>query len=399
MNSARKGVPSHDPEAEARRKWYADMRALAAVSSSESGEAKSGVASTSKEATTTQWAGGFAMELAKKSEAEAAAKAAAAAAAAAAIVQDSKQSKKTVYERPKDFRPERWLCSLNKPENPPISRLLCFHGIGQTPMFFQSWAKRFESSNIHLCAICLPGRLQRLHEKCASLVEAAAAVSDAVNMFMRGEGVGEGTSWRCPDAPLYLFGHDCGAIIAFEVTKNLSDDMGISVAHLIASSTKPPMMLTASNLDRFETKHSFSSHGDLVRRLQLLLPFPSVFSSGKNQREVLKLLMPTARADYTLYEKYKMPRGDKQTSATSPSLVCPITAVGAAQDRSCSIDDLAAWQAETSEAVFLAHQLNSGGHSFMNVPEKEEILLQYLVDLCSAGGHASFQKEKDIWDE
>jgi len=374
------------------------MRELAAVSS-DSLDALPGAASTIKESTTAQWSGGFAMELAKKSEAEAAAKASAAAAAAAAIAQDSKQAEKAAYVRPKDFRPERWLCSLNKPENPPNARLLCFHGIGQNPMFFQSWAKRFESCNVHLCAVCLPGRLQRLHEKCSSLVEAAAAVSEAVRMFMRGEGVGEGegTSWRSPDAPLYLFGHDCGAIIAFEVTKNLSDDMGIFVAHLVVSSTKPPMMLTASNSDRFETKHSFSSHGDLVQRMQLLVPFPSVFASGKNQREVLKLLMPTARSDYTLYEKYKMPRGDKQTSATSPSLVCPITAVGAAQDRSCSLDDLAAWQAETSEAVFLAHQLNSGGHFFMNVPEKEEILLQYLVDLLSLR-HSVFQKEKDMWD-
>ena len=322
----------------------------------------------------------LAEESAKKAAESAAAAAASAKAAAAAAEAEATAAANVDYVRVCDFDASRWVVALNSPSRP-VARLVAFHGIGCNHLFFKSWARRFEENNIALAAVCLPGRLFRLHEKCKSLHEAAWAIVDALSTLA--------------PYPCFLFGHDLGAVVAFEVTKVLDKHLHVSVAALVVSAAPSPTLVTVANADRFETKFFCSSDADLMERVRVLGAELDVLSN-RNRREMFKFLLPTIRSDYALFEKYAVSKGASQISLTAAALSCPVTAVGAAGDRSCSTDALSAWAAETSSPRVLVHEFNAGGHSYLNLPEKEGLLLEYLVELC-LGKWPTFKAEECEW--
>lgn len=389
MNSHRRGVASHDADAVERKKWYADLRKLGEELGKAADEKEcapltgsSGSGSAGPAAAGPSF-GGFAMALAeesaKKAAESAAAGAAAAKAAATALADEAAAAAKVTYVRARDFDASRWVVPLNSPARP-VARLVCFHGIGCNHLFFKSWGPRFEESGIALSAVCLPGRLFRLHEKCKSVHEAAWAIVDALSTLA--------------PYPCFLFGHDLGAMVAFEVTKLLDKQLHVAVAALVVSAAPSPTLVTAANADRFVTKFFCASDTDLMERVRILGAELEVFEN-RNRREMFKFLLPTIRSDYTLFEKYAASKGSGQISLNAAALSCRITAVGAAGDRSCDASALSAWAAETSSPRFVLHEFNSGGHSYMNLPEKEGPLLGYLVELCLGVSPAFPQEELD----
>lgn len=450
MKTSRRGVPSNDPEAVDRRDWYESMRKLAAErdTATEAGElpllavlppAAMG------------FVGSFAMELETKEEKSRKTTAGISRGGVVTKVAGPEE----VFVRPAGFQASRWIqsvkCAQTGSSGAAVSvRLLIFPGIGQNSQSYCHWASNLSAHRAKLASppegatgggdggseaqktiavsvVCLPGRLQRIHERIGSVREAAMCVLEAIRDHIDPSRVGllsdEASSWSTEASisatrsstgptpvtsnkatPLILFGHDLGALIAFELAKSMeetaqmvassmtgpldpSDALLPTVAWFIASATPPPTTLSNRNADRFETKHSFASDGELMKRATLLLGLATMFE-GNNRREMLGLFLPQFRADYTLYEKYKVSKSRAITASTA-ALSCPVTAVGAVGDRVCSQDDLALWKGDTSSTLFCSHMFNSGGHCYFVDEYNEASMLDYIAKTAAflfAGG-------------
>lgn len=159
------------------------------------------------------------------------------------------------------FVPERWMLDLNVCMYP-AARLICFHGIGQSHMFFRSWAAEFKAANVALHAVCLPGRCHRVCEDFCGVLDAAKYIAQVIELYHEngkeeGELVGGGAKWA--QVPTFFYGHCMGALVAFEVAKTFNMqflDKGHSnyqtfrLEHLIVSSARPPQLLSDGNKDR-----------------------------------------------------------------------------------------------------------------------------------------------------
>jgi surfactin synthase thioesterase subunit len=73
--------------------------------------------------------------------------------------------------------------------------------------------------------------------------------------------------------------------------------------------------------------------------------------------ELLELMLPTLRADFTAAEIYRCRPG--------PPLPCPITVFGGTDDPLCSRTDLEEWSAHTKSKIHM--HLLPGNHFFVTV--------------------------------
>ncbi|NJR64572.1 MAG: thioesterase, partial [Leptolyngbyaceae cyanobacterium CRU_2_3] len=85
-----------------------------------------------------------------------------------------------------------------------------------------------------------------------------------------------------------------------------------------------------------------------------------------NNTDLMQLLLPTLRADFTTLDTYRY--------VSEPPLNCPITALGGLQDPEASYEELAAWQQQTTEA-FSLHRF-PGDHFFLH--PSQPLILQLL---------------------
>jgi len=456
MRTNRRGVPSSDPEAVDRRDWYESMRKLSAERDTAAMAGDPDPLLAVLQPAAVGFVGSFAMELEAKEEK---AKIAAGISRGGAVTTMAGVPEE-VFVRPAGFQASRWIQSVNCAQTGGSSaavgaRLLIFPGIGQNSQSYCHWASNLsahcskaisppegatgvgdvgsEAQTIAVSVVCLPGRLQRIHEKIGSVREAAMCVLEAIRDHIDPSRAGllgdEASSWSAEatisatrpstgsspvttnrSTPLILFGHDLGALIAFELAKSMeetsqmiassmtgpldpSDALLPPVAWFIASATPPPSTLSSRNADRFETKHSFASDGELMKRATLVMGLATVFE-GNNRREMLGLFLPQFRVDYSLYEKYKVSKS-RAITASAAALSCPVTAVGASGDRVCSQDDLASWMKETSSSLFCSHVFNAGGHCYLFDEGNEASMLDYLAKttayLLTGGGTPSGQ--------
>ncbi len=91
-------------------------------------------------------------------------------------------------------------------------------------------------------------------------------------------------------------------------------------------------------------------------------------SPGKvlEDAELMQIMLPVLRADFTVYEKYEY--------VTEPPLNCPISTFGGLQDHRVSRGDLEAWRGQTSASFSL--RMFPGDHFFWNATQP--LLLQVL---------------------
>jgi len=113
----------------------------------------------------------------------------------------------------------RWLdCPLPQPNA--RLRLVCLPHAGGSAAAFRDWGTHLPGLEVH--AVRYPGRAERIDEPTPSdIVEMAGQIAEAV----------------APLAPLALFGHSLGAVVALETARAL-DVGGTPVEHLIASGSR-----------------------------------------------------------------------------------------------------------------------------------------------------------------
>ena len=235
---------------------------------------------------------------------------------------------------------DRWI-PFRKPDPKARLRLFCFPYAGAGALIFRKWSDGLPR-DIEVCPIQLPGRGTRLTEppftKLSCLIE--ALVRALVPLL---------------DKPFAFFGHSLGALIGFELARQIRRQYGVHPIRLFASAGRAPQIP-----HRAPPIHTLPDN-EFLAELRRLNGTPRELL---DHEELMEVMLPILRADFALYETYLY--------STEPPLNCPISAFGGLQDRRVNASDLEAWRSQTSASFSL--RMFPGDHFFL----KEPLLLQAL---------------------
>jgi|WetSurMetagenome_2_1015567.scaffolds.fasta_scaffold31754_3 medium-chain acyl-[acyl-carrier-protein] hydrolase len=211
-------------------------------------------------------------------------------------------------------------------------RLFCFPHAGGSASFFAPWVS-MASNAIEVCPVELPGRGSRIREEA---FHELAPMVDALVTELR--------PWL--QLPFAFFGHSMGALIAYELSRELAGRAAQTPVSIYVSGNAAP------HIPQRETPVHGLEDDAFVRELRRLGGTPDAVLEN---RELLALLLPVLRSDFAVCETYCHQNG-------SP-LACPIVAFGGLSDRFISAEALKAWAGHTS-ASFCCH-LMPGGHFYL----------------------------------
>jgi nonribosomal peptide synthetase DhbF len=213
---------------------------------------------------------------------------------------------------------------------------------------YRPWAQRLPDW-IEVRAIQLPGRQDRYVEP------AATSVADLTDPLLRA---------LEPDlalGPYAFFGHSMGALIAFELARELHR-RGARLPVRVAISAWPAP---------FEPR-PFTSVGSLTDRefLAAVRELGGVPAEVLAAEDLLAFVLPALRADFALCEAYRYLSG--------PAVPVPLSIFGGTADPFTADADLGAWRRETTHGIMLRRY--PGDHFYL-VGRQHEVMTDLVGDL------------------
>jgi len=220
-----------------------------------------------------------------------------------------------------------------KPNESADLRLFCLPHLGGSAMIYRTWSQHLPDS-VEVCAVELPGHGRRIKEvpfsQLGSLVD---ALVDAI--------------LPCLDRPYALFGHSFGALVCFELARELRNRLAPIPIHLCVSGAKAPQLIVdGSSIHLLPDKH-------LIDKFRHLGGTPETVLENK---ELVSALLPALRADFEILETY--------VYSNATPLRCPILGLGGAADNRVDRASLGAW-AEHTIAGF-KFKIFPGDHFFIH---------------------------------
>lgn len=204
----------------------------------------------------------------------------------------------------------------------------------------------------------LPGRDKRVHERpfdhLLSLVETLAEVLPY-------------------DKPFAFFGHSMGALVSFELARELRRRRRREPGYLFISAQAAPQIPIPPGL------RNRMPDFELVQELRQSCGTPEeVLQDGS----LMELLLSVLRADFSLVETYIF-------SPEEP-LNCPIAVFGGEQDAEAGLEDLTAWRQQTSGAFALRRF--PGGHFYLQEgrPNLLREIAKAMATLLESGSERQF---------
>ncbi len=174
--------------------------------------------------------------------------------------------------------------------------------------------------------------------------------------------------WPYLTSPFAFFGHSMGALIAFELTRQLRRKFGIGPAHLFVSGHRAPHLHNP-----FPVLHQLPDP-HFVQALQNRYGgIPDVILKDP---ELLQTFLPVLRADLKLVESYAY--------LDDRPLDCPLSVFGGLQDTIVSQREIAAWQYQTLGACTV--RMLPGDHFFVQKSQAQVVgaiaqdLTRHLLD-------------------
>lgn len=220
-------------------------------------------------------------------------------------------------------------------------QLFCFPFAGGGASIFRKWGSKLPK-NVEVCAVQLPGREDRLLESPFQQVQPLVeTLAEAVFIDRKG--------------PYAFFGHSMGALIAFELCRQLRRLDERQPDHLFVSGRRAPHLP-----DRRPTTYDLP-HAEFVQELRRLSGTPNEVLQDP---DMMAFIMPTLRADFTLCETYSY--------VDDMPLTCSISAFGGLKDRDVDYDEVAGWRETTTGSFSL--QMIPGGHFFLLGPGEAQLL-------------------------
>ncbi len=243
-----------------------------------------------------------------------------------------------------------WILS-NRSNAPVQLRLFCLPYAGGGAAIYARWAEALPST-MELCRVQLPGREARWREapftQLTSLVE---ALTTAIHPYL--------------DVPFAFFGHSLGALISFELARQVRRQFELAPAHLFVSGRWAPHL---SNPDPPLYQKPDAEFIEALRQRYNNLPEAVV-----NDPELMAIFLPLLRADVTLLDTYRY-------IAERP-LDCAITAYGGVDDRQVTRVGLEAWRDQTTRSF--QTRLFSGGHFYLQT-ERAQLVQAISQDLSAS---------------
>ena len=215
----------------------------------------------------------------------------------------------------------------------PQCRLFFFPPAGRGASIYAKWVKAFPPG-LDICPIQLPGRENRLRETpFTSMPDLLNGMIPAIERLL--------------DVPFAFFGHSMGAIIGFELARELLKRGLDGPVHLFASARRAPHL---------KEPHPPIAHlPDEPFLKEVQRRYGGIPEGVIQDSEMKGIILPTLRADFSLLESYEY-------SGNSP-LSCHITVLGGLQDLDIEEEELEAWKEHTTYPTRV--QLLPGDHFFL----------------------------------
>jgi surfactin synthase thioesterase subunit len=225
-----------------------------------------------------------------------------------------------------------WFESSSATHEPSL-QLFCFPYAGGNAQVYRSWQYQL-AEQVRLSLVHLPGRAKRLglpsYTQLRPLVEALADAMASVD-----------------SGPCAFWGHSMGALISFELARELRRRGEALPRALFVSGRAAPQFSKSDppicNLPERE----------FIAELRRLNGTPRELLEDP---ETMSLFLPTIRADFHLVETY--------IYKPEPPLSCAIYAYGGLQDTDVSANSLNAWQEQT--CLKFRSRMLPGDHFFIH---------------------------------
>ena len=227
----------------------------------------------------------------------------------------------------------RWIRRFHTADDAAV-RLVCLpHAGGSATAYFPfSRAAAEAGLDADVITVQYPGRQDRRGEPC---FDELAAMADVIT-----DDLGQ---WF--DRPVALFGHSMGATLGYEVARRLQA-RGARPLGLFASACPAP------SVPRTEYVHQLDDDGLIAALKEISGTDSAVFVDD----ELLRMVLPAIRGDYTAVETYRHESGRE--------LDCPIHVLLGADDPVVDLAEAGAWRAHTTSDC--AVEVLEGGHFYLN---------------------------------
>ncbi len=235
----------------------------------------------------------------------------------------------------------------------PRVRLLCFPQAGGSAGAFATWRQRLPDG-LELLPVELPGHGTRRAEPMpATLEELAGAVLSGVTPEL--------------GAPYALFGHSFGALVAYELARQIRGSQLPQPQGLLLSAARPP------HVPPPDTPHSRMHLQDDETLVNWLRETNGLPEALLRHPDYVRLVLTTMRADATLTSRYRR---------TEPEpLGCPLHVFGGLADPVVTPGDLEEWVGYEGPDFSLT--LYPGDHFYLY--EAPDALLNDIATTMRAG--------------
>ena len=203
---------------------------------------------------------------------------------------------------------------------------------------FREW-QRHLAPEIDVCLVHLPGRARRIGERPRARVRPLVEeMADAIGTEL-------------PDR-FAFYGHSMGALIGFELARELRRRNWSTPVHLFLSACRAPTIMRG-------VRPTFNLPvQELMVEIRKLNGTPREFFESP---EIQNVLLPLLRADLEIVDTYEY--------VAEPPLDCAINVYGGEQDTHVPPGNLVSWELQTSAKCTL--RIFSGDHFFIQSQKME----------------------------
>ncbi|MEE4022148.1 alpha/beta fold hydrolase [Gordonia sp. PKS22-38] len=243
------------------------------------------------------------------------------------------------------------LRQFHQPLRPNLPPLLIFPHAGAGASAYRSASELF-SREFTVLIMQYPGRQDRMREPAATTLPDLAAEAHAAYL-------------ERPDAqtaPLTVFGHSLGAIVAFEFARRAEVSGPPLTGLVVSSATAPSKVIDLP-------PHPTDDEGLMAHLSALSGTSDSVMGS----EAVMRMALPVLRADYQAFDAYRTTDVDR--------IAAPITVLGGVDDPVIRPHDLHTWSAHSDD---VSVSVLDGGHFYLETAGPD--ILEVLTETRDAAG-------------